>query len=130
ASARAARGVGACGSGLLPLSRARGQGAARHGLPDLAAPGLAVALARHLRLVLAEVPVEAPLPRCVPVVSIQRLPGRRAVRRADPNARLEGGIGPFMCGIAGIVKLDPAETVDEARLKRMRDVLRHRGPDG
>jgi len=35
-----------------------------------------------------------------------------------------------MCGIAGILKLDPRETVDEARLKRMRDVLRHRGPDG
>jgi asparagine synthase (glutamine-hydrolysing) len=35
-----------------------------------------------------------------------------------------------MCGIAGILKLDPQETVDEARLKRMRDVLRHRGPDG
>src|SRR5438445_520571 len=35
-----------------------------------------------------------------------------------------------MCGIAGIVKRDPRETVDEARLKRMRDVLRHRGPDG
>jgi asparagine synthase (glutamine-hydrolysing) len=35
-----------------------------------------------------------------------------------------------MCGIAGIVKLDPAEPVEEARLKRMRDVLRHRGPDG
>jgi asparagine synthase (glutamine-hydrolysing) len=35
-----------------------------------------------------------------------------------------------MCGIAGIVRLDPTETVDEARLKRMRDVLRHRGPDG
>src|SRR2546427_819032 len=35
-----------------------------------------------------------------------------------------------MCGIVGIVKLDPEETVDEARLKRMRDVLRHRGPDG
>ena len=35
-----------------------------------------------------------------------------------------------MCGVAGIVKLDPMETVDEARLKRMRDVLRHRGPDG
>src|SRR5207245_1417996 len=32
--------------------------------------------------------------------------------------------------IAGIVKRDPRETVDEARLKRMRDVLRHRGPDG
>jgi asparagine synthase (glutamine-hydrolysing) len=35
-----------------------------------------------------------------------------------------------MCGIAGIVKLDPQETADDARLKRMRDVLRHRGPDG
>ena len=35
-----------------------------------------------------------------------------------------------MCGIIGIVKLNPQETVDEARLKRMRDVLRHRGPDG
>src|SRR5262245_36041227 len=35
-----------------------------------------------------------------------------------------------MCGIVGIVKFDPAEVVDEARLKRMRDVLRHRGPDG
>ena len=35
-----------------------------------------------------------------------------------------------MCGIVGIVKLNPQETVDEARLKRMRDVLRHRGPDG
>src|SRR5213593_78488 len=35
-----------------------------------------------------------------------------------------------MCGIVGIVKLNPQETVDEVRLKRMRDVLRHRGPDG
>src|SRR6266513_137358 len=35
-----------------------------------------------------------------------------------------------MCGIAGIVKLNPQETVDEACLTRMRDVLRHRGPDG
>jgi asparagine synthase (glutamine-hydrolysing) len=35
-----------------------------------------------------------------------------------------------MCGIAGIVKRDPLEAVDEARLKGMRDVLRHRGPDG
>jgi asparagine synthase (glutamine-hydrolysing) len=34
-----------------------------------------------------------------------------------------------MCGIAGIVMLDPRERVDESRLKRMRDVLRHRGPD-
>ncbi len=35
-----------------------------------------------------------------------------------------------MCGIVGILKLDPRATVDEGRLKRMRDVLRHRGPDG
>src|SRR3989442_5071862 len=34
-----------------------------------------------------------------------------------------------MCGIAGILKLNQGETVDEARLKRMRDVLWHRGPD-
>ncbi len=34
-----------------------------------------------------------------------------------------------MCGIAGIVKLDPRETVDTARLTRMRDLLHHRGPD-
>jgi asparagine synthase (glutamine-hydrolysing) len=35
-----------------------------------------------------------------------------------------------MCGIAGIVKRDAGEVVEEARLKRMRDALRHRGPDG
>src|SRR5437773_12016354 len=35
-----------------------------------------------------------------------------------------------MCGIVGIVGLNPLEPVDEARLKIMRDVLRHRGPDG
>jgi len=35
-----------------------------------------------------------------------------------------------MCGIAGIVSLDPREAVDQARVKRMRDALRHRGPDG
>ena len=35
-----------------------------------------------------------------------------------------------MCGIAGIVNLSPREPVDESRVKRMRDVLRHRGPDG
>jgi asparagine synthase (glutamine-hydrolysing) len=35
-----------------------------------------------------------------------------------------------MCGIAGIVELDPRERVDESRLKRMGEVLRHRGPDG
>lgn len=35
-----------------------------------------------------------------------------------------------MCGIAGIIKLGFGDTVDEARLKLMRDTLRHRGPDG
>src|SRR6267142_294731 len=35
-----------------------------------------------------------------------------------------------MCGIAGIVCFDPRDRVDEARLARMRDTLRHRGPDG
>ena len=35
-----------------------------------------------------------------------------------------------MCGIVGIVGLNSPEPVDEARLKLMRDVLRHRGPDG
>jgi len=35
-----------------------------------------------------------------------------------------------VCGIVGIVKLNPEEAVEEARLKGMRDVLRHRGPDG
>jgi asparagine synthase (glutamine-hydrolysing) len=34
-----------------------------------------------------------------------------------------------MCGIAGIVRFNPRDVVEEARLKRMRDVLRHRGPD-
>jgi asparagine synthase (glutamine-hydrolysing) len=35
-----------------------------------------------------------------------------------------------MCGIAGIINFDPKETVEPERLRRMRDVLRHRGPDG
>jgi asparagine synthase (glutamine-hydrolysing) len=35
-----------------------------------------------------------------------------------------------MCGIAGIVSLNLREPVEEARVKRMRDLLRHRGPDG
>ena len=35
-----------------------------------------------------------------------------------------------MCGISGIVRFSPDERVDEARLLEMRDVLRHRGPDG
>jgi asparagine synthase (glutamine-hydrolysing) len=35
-----------------------------------------------------------------------------------------------MCGIAGIVKLHSAERVEASRLTRMRDVQRHRGPDG
>ena len=35
-----------------------------------------------------------------------------------------------MCGIAGIVRFDPRDTVDGERLRRMREALRHRGPDG
>ena len=35
-----------------------------------------------------------------------------------------------MCGIVGTVGLNPLEPVDETRLKIMRDILRHRGPDG
>ena len=34
-----------------------------------------------------------------------------------------------MCGIVGILKFDPRETIERARLTRMRDTLRHRGPD-
>ena len=35
-----------------------------------------------------------------------------------------------MCGIVGIVSLDPRTEVDPARVAAMRDVLHHRGPDG
>jgi asparagine synthase (glutamine-hydrolysing) len=35
-----------------------------------------------------------------------------------------------MCGIVGIVNLHAGEPVDETRLTCMRDILRHRGPDG
>src|SRR5687768_10238317 len=35
-----------------------------------------------------------------------------------------------MCGFAGIAHLDSDRTVDIDRLRRMRDVLSHRGPDG
>jgi asparagine synthase (glutamine-hydrolysing) len=35
-----------------------------------------------------------------------------------------------MCGFAGIVQFDPRHTVDVESLRRMRDVMSHRGPDG
>src|SRR5215475_9485155 len=35
-----------------------------------------------------------------------------------------------MCGIAGIVSFDPRDHVDAVRLTAMRDVMKHRGPDG
>jgi asparagine synthase (glutamine-hydrolysing) len=35
-----------------------------------------------------------------------------------------------MCGFSGIVHFDPSHPVEPERLRRMRDVLSHRGPDG
>ena len=35
-----------------------------------------------------------------------------------------------MCGICGILERDPARPADQPRLRRMTDLLRHRGPDG
>ncbi len=35
-----------------------------------------------------------------------------------------------MCGVVGIVSLNPSEHVDRDRLARMRDAVAHRGPDG
>ena len=35
-----------------------------------------------------------------------------------------------MCGIVGILSLDPCRPVDPERVQRMRDVLAYRGPDG
>src|SRR5690348_16880031 len=35
-----------------------------------------------------------------------------------------------MCGIAGLISLDFRTPVDASRLRRMRDVMAHRGPDG
>lgn len=35
-----------------------------------------------------------------------------------------------MCGIAGIISFDREKPVEADRLRRMRDILRHRGPDG
>lgn len=34
-----------------------------------------------------------------------------------------------MCGIAGAIWFDPSRAIDEITLRRMTDVLRHRGPD-
>ena len=35
-----------------------------------------------------------------------------------------------MCGVAGIVRADPADAVEEGALLRMARSIRHRGPDG
>jgi asparagine synthase (glutamine-hydrolysing) len=35
-----------------------------------------------------------------------------------------------MCGIAGILRRDPAAVVDRSLLQRMTRVIAHRGPDG
>src|SRR4051812_12077900 len=34
-----------------------------------------------------------------------------------------------MCGIAGAIWSDPAKALDDGTLRRMTEVLRHRGPD-
>src|SRR5437899_3142731 len=69
-------------------------------------------------------------PRCFSCSTVSPHAGHVACTQSDAAAvsREVGGEG--MCGIVGIIKLNARETVDEARLKRMRDVLRHRGPDG
>ena len=35
-----------------------------------------------------------------------------------------------MCGITGAVWTEPQKAIDEATLRRMVEVLAHRGPDG
>src|SRR5207245_1884399 len=65
---------------LLPLPTAgRWEGAAA-AVSDLGAPELALALARHVRLVHAQVPVEVPLPRDPPLVPDERFPRHRRLR--------------------------------------------------
>src|SRR6185436_2616098 len=49
---------------------------------------------------------------------------------ARSRRRPETARPPLMCGIAGILSLDGTAAVDEAVLVRMRDTMRHRGPDG
>jgi asparagine synthase (glutamine-hydrolysing) len=67
--------------------------------------------------------------------------GDRQPRRADAAAPVFLGAatsrkptseesGPFMCGIAGAIWLNPDKALEPSSLQRMMDVLRHRGPDG
>src|SRR5579863_7589048 len=51
------------------------------------------------------------------------------MERTLPGAAWPRQFADVMCGIAGILDFDTETTVDESRLRRMRDVLRHRGPD-
>src|SRR5207247_3932866 len=62
--------------------------------------------------------------------SVSGTASSRSTSTPSPTTGDVRSLEPAMCGIVGIVNLNPRETVDEARLKRMRDVLRHRGPDG
>src|SRR5262249_22761891 len=78
---------------LLPLPAAARRKAAAADLSDLDASGLALALARHVRLVHAALPVEVPLSRSVPLVPVERASRRADLRRSDPHARHEGGRG-------------------------------------
>src|SRR5256712_6575363 len=69
-------------------------------------------------------------------VRLHQKPGSRspASLRAPPagesQRRRPGNRGRFlMCGICGIRMIESGRPVDEGRLRRMCDVLRHRGPD-
>src|SRR3989454_6826507 len=54
----------------------------------------------------------------------------RAPPAAETHRRRPGHRGRFlMCGICGIRMIESSRPVDEGRLRRMCDVLRHRGPD-
>ena len=74
--------------------------------------------------------------RAVSLTQVGRPEGRLLQSARFGRDALQGVPSPklqaqtLMCGIAGIVSFDPRDRVDERRLTTMRDVMRHRGPDG
>src|SRR5206468_970151 len=65
--------------------------------------------------------------RCSRAASSAPAPGRRFRSRVWT---LNHDRERTMCGIVGILSLDPRRPVDPERVQRMRDVLAYRGPDG